>query len=288
MPQLLLELFSEEIPARMQGRPPARDLERLRSSAANSTETAASTTTKGRTKRGFATPRRLVRSSSKACPAEQSRPCPANKNAKAREIDAPDQAIQGFLRGSTGLQTPRTAERVQKDPKGDPFYLADNGTQRTTDARSRPRRTDPRDHQDVPVAEVAALGCGRTHAGYVRYIRSCAPSTARSCRSKSARGEGQHKPRRAATASSATTNSKSAASTTTSKNSNARQCHSQPRRTQGGDPARGAKQLAHAQNLALIEDDALVDEVAGLVEWPVAPHRPIRATPPSSTCRKKS
>ena len=31
-----------------------------------------------------------------------------------------------------------------------------------------------------------------------------------------------------------------------------------------------AKQLAHAQNLALIEDDALADEVAGLVEWPVA------------------
>ncbi|MCE9523423.1 MAG: glycine--tRNA ligase subunit beta, partial [Alphaproteobacteria bacterium] len=31
-----------------------------------------------------------------------------------------------------------------------------------------------------------------------------------------------------------------------------------------------AKQLAHAQNLELIEDDVLADEVAGLVEWPVA------------------
>jgi glycyl-tRNA synthetase beta chain len=31
-----------------------------------------------------------------------------------------------------------------------------------------------------------------------------------------------------------------------------------------------AKQLAHAQNLELIADDALADEVAGLVEWPVA------------------
>ena len=30
-----------------------------------------------------------------------------------------------------------------------------------------------------------------------------------------------------------------------------------------------AQQLAHAQNLELIADDALADEVAGLVEWPV-------------------
>ena len=118
MPQLLLELFSEEIPARMQA---ARRARSRASDGRRACPTAASPT-----KAHAASRRRAAyRSSSKACP--PNKPTCA-KNAKARKVDAPDQAIQGFLR-STGLT--REQLKVQKDPKGD-FYLA------VTERKGRP------------------------------------------------------------------------------------------------------------------------------------------------------
>ena len=117
MPQLLLELFSEEIPARMQQQA-ARDLERL---------IVGGLTERGflnEGARGFATPRRLTLVI-EGLPAEQA---DMREERKGPKVDAPDQAIQGFLR-STGLT--RDQLKVQKDPKGD-FYLA------VTERKGRP------------------------------------------------------------------------------------------------------------------------------------------------------
>src|SRR5258706_4291209 len=109
MPQLLLELFSEEIPARMQTQA-ARDLERLELGAL---------TDRGYTSEGaraFATPRRLALVV-EGLPAGQS---DTREERKGPRVDAPAQAIDSVLR-STGLKCGTLT--VQKDPKGD-FYLA--------------------------------------------------------------------------------------------------------------------------------------------------------------------
>ncbi len=109
MPQLLLELFSEEIPARMQAAA-ARDLERL---------VVGGLTDRGFLNEGarsFATPRRLALVI-EGLPSEQA---DVKEERKGPKVDAPDAAIQGFLR-STGLSKDQL--KVQKDPKGD-FYLA--------------------------------------------------------------------------------------------------------------------------------------------------------------------
>ena len=105
MPQLLLELFSEEIPARMQAAA-ARDLERL---------VVGGLTDRGFLNEGarsFATPRRLALVI-EGLPATQA---DVREERKGPKVDAPDAAIQGFLR-STGLT--REQLKVQKDAKGD-------------------------------------------------------------------------------------------------------------------------------------------------------------------------
>lgn len=109
MPQLLLELFSEEIPARMQAQA-AKDLERLMLGAL---------TDRGLLSEGarsFATPRRLTLVI-EGLPAEQP---DVSEERKGPRVSAPDAALQGFLK-STGLTKEQL--KVQKDPKGD-FYLA--------------------------------------------------------------------------------------------------------------------------------------------------------------------
>src|ERR1700687_2976861 len=92
MPQLLLELFSEEIPARMQ-HAAARDLERLVVGALSDR----GYTNEGA--RGFATPRRLALVV-EGLPAAQA---DLREERKGPRVDAPAQAIDGFLR-STGLK----------------------------------------------------------------------------------------------------------------------------------------------------------------------------------------
>ncbi len=99
MPQLLLELFSEEIPARMQGGA-ARDLERMaaeRLKAAGLTYEALTT---------FAGPRRLtlvVEGLPTATPDRE-------EEVKGPRSNAPEQALEGFLR-KTGLTKDQLVER---------------------------------------------------------------------------------------------------------------------------------------------------------------------------------
>ena len=110
MPDLLLEFFSEEIPARMQARA-AEDLKKLitdRLVAAGLTYDGA---------KAFATPRRLALAIA-GIPVRQ----PDIKDErKGPKVGAPEQAIAGFLRAA-GLTSIDQA-KVQADKKGD-FYIA--------------------------------------------------------------------------------------------------------------------------------------------------------------------
>jgi glycyl-tRNA synthetase beta chain len=99
MPQLLLELFSEEIPARMQA-DAARDLERMareRLKAAGFAPDAM---------RSFAGPRRLTLVVDDLAAAQAA----SSDERKGPRVGAPDAAIDGFLR-STGLAREQLVER---------------------------------------------------------------------------------------------------------------------------------------------------------------------------------
>ena len=109
MPDLLLELFSEEIPARMQIGA-ARDLERL---------VVGALTDRGFLFdgiRAFAGPRRLTLAVA-GLPAKQR---DVREELKGPKLDAPPAAIDGFLK-KTGLTRDRL--KVEKTPKGD-VYIA--------------------------------------------------------------------------------------------------------------------------------------------------------------------
>ena len=110
MPDFLLELFSEEIPARMQARA-AEDLRRLITNAL----VAAGLPYEGA--KAFVTPRRLTLAV-KGVPVRQP---DLKEEKKGPRVGAPEGAIQGFLR-STGLSSIHEA-KVAADKKGD-FYLA--------------------------------------------------------------------------------------------------------------------------------------------------------------------
>ncbi|MCG6207627.1 glycine--tRNA ligase subunit beta [Rhodopseudomonas sp. HC1] len=111
MPDLLLELFSEEIPARMQAKA-ADDLKRL----VTDKLVAEGLVYEGA--KAFATPRRLTLTVH-GIPARQ----PDLKDErKGPKIGAPDAAVQGFLK-ATGL-TSLDQATIQKDPKKGDFYVA--------------------------------------------------------------------------------------------------------------------------------------------------------------------
>ena len=99
MPQLLLELLSEEIPARMQAQA-ARDLERL------ARERLAEAGLLPEALTAFAGPRRLTLAAEGLPPAQPDR----TEERKGPRVGAPDQAIEGFLR-STGLTRDQLTER---------------------------------------------------------------------------------------------------------------------------------------------------------------------------------
>ena len=111
MPQLLLELFSEEIPTRMQTRA-AEDLRRLvldglKAQGLEPSEAHA-----------YATPRRLVMIADGL--AEKS--AGVSEERKGPRVGAPEQATLGFLKAA-GLASLEQAEIVKDAKKGD-YYVA--------------------------------------------------------------------------------------------------------------------------------------------------------------------
>ena len=110
MPDLLLEFFSDEIPARMQARA-ADDLKKM----VTDRLVAAGLTYEGA--KAFATPRRLALT----VQGVPSRAPDLKEERKGPKVGAPEQAIAGFLRAA-GLTSIDQAT-VQADKKGD-FYVA--------------------------------------------------------------------------------------------------------------------------------------------------------------------
>jgi glycyl-tRNA synthetase beta chain len=111
MPDLLLELFSEEIPARMQ-RQAAEDLRKLVTNALVDS---------GLTYEGaqaFATPRRLTLHVVGLPAAQPDR----REERKGPRVGAPDAAVQGFLK-SAGLASLDQAQKVSDGKKGE-IYVA--------------------------------------------------------------------------------------------------------------------------------------------------------------------
>jgi glycyl-tRNA synthetase beta chain len=109
MPDLLLELFSEEIPARMQTQG-AKDLQRLVVGALSDRGLLFEAV------RSFAGPRRLTLAVS-GLPAKQP---DVSEEKKGPRVGAPEKAIEGFLK-SAGVTLDQCEKRA--DPKGD-FYVA--------------------------------------------------------------------------------------------------------------------------------------------------------------------
>src|SRR5690242_4048850 len=110
MPDLLLELFSEEIPARMQARA-AEDLRKL------ITDKLVNAGLVYEGAKAFATPRRLALTVH-GIPVRQP---DLKEERKGPKVGAPEQALAGFLRAA-GLASIDQA-KVQNDKKGD-FYVA--------------------------------------------------------------------------------------------------------------------------------------------------------------------
>src|SRR6185312_5936311 len=111
MPDLLLEFFSEEIPARMQARA-ADDLKKL----VTDKLVGAGLSYDGAT--AFATPRRLALAIA-GIPVRQ---LDVKEERKGPRVDDNENAIAGFLKAA-GLASIDQA-KIEKDPKKSDFYVA--------------------------------------------------------------------------------------------------------------------------------------------------------------------
>jgi glycyl-tRNA synthetase beta chain len=262
MADLLLELFSEEIPARMQARA-AEDLKKL----VTDQLVAAGFLYEGA--RTFVTPRRLTL----AVHGLPQRGQDVREEKKGPRVGAPQQAIDGFLK-SAGLTSIDQAI-VQSDPKKGDSYIAviERPGRATTEVLAeilpgilktfpwpksmrwgadsasgasfrwvRPLRailcTFAEEHEEPEIVrfEAGGITSGNVTFGH-RFMSDGKPITVKRLDDYLAKLE--------------------AAKVI-------------------ADPARRkdiilheARQLCFAQGLELVEDEALADEVAGLVEWPV-------------------
>ena len=108
MPDLLIELFSEEIPARMQGKA-AADLQKL------VTDGLVEAGLTYKSVAAFSTPRRLTLSVEDVLAESK----PVREERKGPKVGAPDQAIDGFLRGA-GVT--RDDLEIRDDKKGQVYF----------------------------------------------------------------------------------------------------------------------------------------------------------------------
>jgi glycyl-tRNA synthetase beta chain len=261
MPDLLFELFSEEIPARMQAKA-ADDLRRM----VTDKLVAEGLVYEGA--KAFATPRRLALTVH-GIPARQS---DLKEERKGPRVGGPEAAIAGFLK-ATGLASLDEA-KIQRDPKKGDFYIAliEKPGRATLDVladmlpvivRTFPwpksmrwgeRSAKPgalqwvrplhaiiatfgidTEDPDVVKFDVAGIAAGQTTYGH-RFMAP-APINVRRFEDYQAK-------------------------------LHAAKVVLDPQARKDIILA-DAKQLAFAQGFELVEDQVLLDEVAGLVEWPV-------------------
>ena len=262
MPDLLLELFSEEIPARMQAKA-ADDLRRM----VTDKLVAEGLVYEGA--KAFATPRRLALTVH-GIPARQS---DLKEERRGPRVGGADAAIQGFLK-ATGLAKIEDA-KIQTDPKKGDFYIAliEKSGRATIDVlaeilpvivRTFPWPKSMRwgersaksgslswvrplhsiiatfgpetEEPDVVKFSVDGIEAGQTTCGH-RFMAPAAISVRRfedyEAKLKAAKVVLDAQARKDIILAD-------------------------------------ARQLAFAQGFELVEDQVLLDEVAGLVEWPVA------------------
>ncbi|WP_262030829.1 glycine--tRNA ligase subunit beta [Microvirga sp. Mcv34] len=261
MPDLLLELFSEEIPARMQRRA-AEDLKKL--------------VTDALVERGFlyegakafATPRRLALHVAGLPVKGQD----VREERKGPRVGSPDAAIQGFLKGA-GLSSIDLA-KIESDPKKGEFYVA---------VIEKPGRSTPDVLAEIlpgivknfPWPKSMRWGAASREPGSLRWVRPlhsviCTfgpetedPEVVRFEIDGIASGDvtkghrflapGEIRVKRFDDYAPALERAKVVIDTDRRKDM----------------ILHDAKDLAFAQGLELVEDEGLLEEVAGLVEWPV-------------------
>ncbi|MCV2875158.1 glycine--tRNA ligase subunit beta [Rhodobacteraceae bacterium XHP0102] len=253
MPDLLLELFSEEIPARMQGKA-AADLKAL---VTNGLVEAGLTYASAAS---FATPRRLclvVDGLSGTSPT-------TTEERKGPRVDAPEAAIEGFLRGA-GVS--RDALETRADKKGE-IYVA-RITHQGRNAADIIAELVPSVIRDFPWPKSMRWG-----AGSLRWVRplhsilciltdeagaSVVPFAVDHIASgDKTRGHRFMAPDAFAVSSFEDYEAK------------LKRAHVILRADERADAIwHEASQMAFAAGLELVEDRGLLAEVAGLVEWPV-------------------
>ncbi len=251
MPQLLLELLSEEIPARMQSRA-AEDLLRL---VGDGLKAGGLEIGKGQ---AFATPRRLTVVIEDVPPMS---PAVAEER-KGPRVGAPEKAIQGFLRGA-GLSSIDHAEVVSDPKKGD-FYVA------RIDKPGRPAsdiiaEVVPETAAKFPWPKSMRWGSGDfqwvrpLHSVLCLYDGDVVPFEIADLSSSNAtRGHRFHGHAPFAVENFEDYGRKLQAAKVLL-----------PASERAAMIAEDARQLAEDAGLELVEDEALLDENAGLTEWPV-------------------
>jgi glycyl-tRNA synthetase beta chain len=260
MPDLLLELFSEEIPARMQARA-AEDLRKL----VTDRLVEAGLVYEGA--KAFVTPRRLALAV-QGVPRQQP---DVKEEKKGPRVGAPDNAVQGFLRGA-GLKSIADA-KVQKDPKGD-FYVA------VTEKKGRPAieviaEIVPAVVKNFPWPKSMRWGEPSQKPGALSWVRPLHSIIATF-------GPETEEPEVVAfsvdgIAAGDTTRGHRFLAPEPFKVKRLDDYMSRLEKAKVVlDPERrrqmiltDAKNLAFAQGFELVEDEGLLAEVAGLVEWPV-------------------
>jgi glycyl-tRNA synthetase beta chain len=261
MPDLLLELFSEEIPARMQAKA-ADDLRRM----VTDKLVAEGLVYEGA--KAFATPRRLALTVH-GIPARQA---DLKEERKGPRVGGPEAAIAGFLK-ATGLSSLEEAQ-IQRDPKKGDFYVAliEKPGRATIDVLAE---ILPVIVRTFPWPKSMRWGARSAKSGSLSWVRPLHAITATF-------GLETEDPDVVKFA----VDGIEAGQTTFGHRFMAPQPISVRRfedyeaKLLGAkvvlDPERrkdtivtDAKTLAQAQNLELVEDQVLLDEVSGLVEWPV-------------------
>ena len=261
MPDLLLELFSEEIPARMQAKA-ADDLRRM----VTDKLVAEGLVYEGA--KAFATPRRLTLTVH-GIPARQS---DLKEERMGPRVGGPEAAISGFLK-ATGLASLDQA-KIQRDPKKGDFYIAliEKPGRATLDVLAEML---PVIIRTFPWPKSMRWGERSARSGALQWVRPLhsiiatfgleteAPDVVKFDVAGIEAGQTTYGHRFMAPAP---------ISVRRFEDYEAKLLDAKvvldPQRRRDTILAE-AKTLAQAQNYELVEDQALLDEVAGLVEWPV-------------------
>jgi glycyl-tRNA synthetase beta chain len=282
MPDLLLELFSEEIPARMQAKA-AEDLRRM----VTDKLVAEGLVYEGA--KAFATPRRLALTVH-GLPARQS---DLKEERKGPRVGGADAAIAGFLK-ATGLKSLDEA-KIQRDPKKGDFYIAliEKPGRATLDVLAD---ILPVIIRTFPWPKSMRWGERSARPGALQWVRPLhsivatfgleteEPDVVKFSIDGIEAGQTTFGHRFMAPAAISVRRFEDYEA----KLLDARVVLDPERRKD--TILTDAKQLAFAQGFELVEDQVLLDEVSGLVEWPVVmmgsfeqeylaiPHEVIRAT----------